>query len=541
MFRLHSILRKIAMAALAALPLAGLCAGPAASRASAASALPFSDIAGNFAQNDIVALYAQGIVGGTGGGKYEPGKSVTRAEFAAMVVRLFGLEEVDAAISAFKDAKAQAWYYGAVEAASQLGIVQGTSADAFRPGNAITREQAAAILVRALRLGAGSAAAGLNYIDAGSIDDWAVGAAAAATDAGLIQGDDGRFRPRDPLTRAETAALLNRIASRSDWAAQFKAAPEGGVQLGWQYQQTTAQYIASVSRSPVNTLVPRVFFLDSSSTFTDSTDTALLKWAAANGKQVWGMLGNRSNADVTHAMLSDAAKRQTIVAKLTALVQSYGMSGVNLDFENVLADDRAGLTAFVDELAASLHRIGASLSVNVSPDQGDDWTAAFDYAALGRSADYIVLMGYDEHWGGDPVAGSVSSLPWLKRGMDKLLASVPAAKAIAALPLYARDWTISPKVSSAEMSLSEQTALLNTLASASRSWNGSLGQYVYTFAKGSVTHRVWTEEGRSLTLKSLAAAERGMAGLAYWYIGAETPDVWASVRNAIKFSSYRFD
>ncbi|CAM3725299.1 S-layer-like y domain-containing protein [Cohnella lubricantis] len=542
MFTSRTLSRKLAITALATLAIGGVIAWPAANPriASAASGLPFDDIAGSYAQADIISLYKQGIVGGTGPRTFEPGKAVTRAEFASMVVRLFGLESINASLPAFKDARPDAWYYGAVGAVSQLGIVSGVSANEFHPSAPVTREQAAAILVRALRLAAVSAAsASVSYSDASRIDAWAVSAVRTATEAGLMQGDNGRFRPLDQLTRAETAALLNRVASRSEWAAQFKSAPKIGLQLGWQYGQTTSQYIASVSRSTVNTLVPRVFFLDSGSSFSESIDPALVKWASANGKQVWGMFGNRSNADNTHALLSSATNRKTVVAGVASLVQKHGMDGINLDFENVLPVDRAGLTAFVSELATALDKIGAVLSVDVSPDQEDDWTAAFDYAALGKSADYMVLMAYDEHWAGDPVAGSVSSLPWLERGTDKLLKSVPASKTIVALPLYTRDWTIYPKVSSSELSIADQTKYIESLASANRSWNDEFGQYIYTYAKSGATHRIWTEDSRSLTLKSLSAASRGTAGLAYWAIGSDTPDVWPSIRNAYKFASFK--
>lgn len=512
------------------------CAAPNAS--AAASSLPFDDIVGSFAEADIVSLYEQGIVGGTGDRTYEPSKAVSRAEFASMVVRLYGLEGVNASIPAFKDAKPEAWYYGAVEAASQLGIVTGVSAEQFQPGAAVTREQAAAILVRALRLPA-AATAGTTFADADRIDDWAAGAVRTATNAGLIQGDNGRFRPLDKLTRAETAALLNRIASHASWSAQFKAVPQTGLQISWQYQQTTSQYIASISRSTINTLAPRIFFLNSGSSFSDSTDPALLQWASENGKKVWGMFGNRSNPDNTHALLSSAANRTTVVTQAASLAAKYGLDGINLDFENVMADDRAGLTAFVSELASALHKQGMTLSVDVSPDRDDDWTAAFDYAALGKSADYIVLMAYDEHWSSDPVAGSVSSQSWFERYLDKLQSVVPASKTIAGMPFYTRDWTIAPKVSAEDLTLTQQNQRLDSLTSASRSWNDTLGQYVFTYAKSGTTHRIWAEDIRSLTLKSLAAASRGTAGLAYWTIGMETPDVWPSIRNALKFTAFK--
>lgn len=518
----------------------------AAAKTSVQSAfLPFDDISGSFALADIVALHGRGIVSGTGERTFSPERAVTRAEFAALVVRLFGLEPVDAAIPSYPDVPAKAWSYSAVEAASQLGIVRGVSAASFGGGSPVTREQAATILVRALRLdGERASASGANapdYEDADRIDDWAEASIQTAARAGLMQGDNGRFRPLDTLTRAEAAAVLNRIASRDGWAAQFEAAPATGLQLGWQYGQTTSQFIASIARSTVDTLVPRDYFLESARTVSDSTDPALVRWASAHGKRVWGMVGNRSDAEVTHQLLGSASNRKAVADRLAALVLDDGLDGLNLDFENVLPEDRSGLTAFVTELAAKLHANGRVLSVNVSPDQGDDWTAAFDYSALGKQADYIVLMAYDEHWSTDPVAGSVSSLPWLARGVDKLLAAVPASKTIVALPLYTRKWTVSPAVSSAELSLIEQTDVIRSLVSGTRSWNETIGQYVYSYSRGGSSYRIWTEDSRSLTLKNLAAADRGVAGLAYWYIGAETPDVWPAMRNASKYSAFEFE
>jgi len=514
-------------------------AGTVAYAPAEAAGLPFDDISSSFAKQEIVSLYEQGLVSGVGSRMFQPNRPVTRAEFATLLIRLFGLEPVDSAIPSYRDTPNGAWYYGSVEAASQLGLLQGMADGTFDPGAPLTREQAAVAVVRALRLGTPEGT--VAYIDARSISPWAAAAVAAADRAGLLRGDAGSFRPQDPITRAEAAVLFSRIEQNAVWTAIKAATPNLGLQVGWQYQQTTDQFIASVRKSNVNVLVPRVFFLDDAADFTDNTDPALVQWAAANGKQVWGMFGNRSDAAKTHALLSDPDSRKSVVSRLTALVQKYGMDGINLDFENVGEADRAGLTSFVTELASSLHPIGKKLSVDVSPDLGSDWTAAFDYAELGKQADYIVLMGYDEHWSGSATPGSVSSLPWLEQGLDTLLDAVPASRTIVGLPFYTRKWSLSAKGSSADLTLAEQDKLIASLGSAVRSWNGTLGQYVFTFSQGSSTYRIWAENSRSLTLKAEAAAQRGTAGLAYWFVGAETPDVWASLRNAAKYGQVHFD
>ncbi|MBB6729589.1 S-layer homology domain-containing protein [Cohnella zeiphila] len=513
--------------------------GAAASAPAAAAGLPFDDISSSFAKQEIVSLYEQGLLNGVAPRAFRPNSPVTRSEFASLLVRLFGLETVNSAIPTYRDTPVAAWYYGSVEAASQLGLIEGMSGGVFAPNGSVTREQAAVILARALKLQVPSSAS-LSDRDAAMVSSWAVGSVQAVEAAGLMSGDAGKFRPKDALSRAEIAVLLSRVEENGAYVTLMAAKPDLGLQLGWQYQQTTDQFIASVKRSSINVLVPRVFFLDGAADFEDNTDPALLTWAAVNGKQVWGMFGNRSDADFSHQLLSSSANRKTVIDKIVFLVQKYGMDGLNLDFENVGADDRSGYTAFVTELAAALHQNGKKLSVDVSPDRGQDWTAATDYAQLGKQADYIVLMGYDENWAGSGMPGSVSSLPWLKQGIDKLLADVPASRTIVALPFYTREWTTSPKVSSTDLTLAQQDRLVSSLSSAARSWNDSLGQYVISFSKGASSFRIWTENSRSLLLKAQAAAQRGAAGLAYWSIGSETPDVWASLRNAAKYGTIRF-
>ncbi|THF73848.1 S-layer homology domain-containing protein [Cohnella fermenti] len=531
-----------ALIPLAAALAIGVGAVPAAApqAASAAASAAFHDIANSYAKDDIAALAAKGIVTGTSAGLYEPDKAVTRAEFAALLIRLFGLEETSGGIASFQDVKASNWFYGAVQAASKLGLVAGTSASAFQPNAPVTREQAAVILVRALKLTASGSAA-LPFKDAGSISGYAAASVRAVYQADLLRGDDnGAFRPSAQLTRAEIAVLLNRVRTTGDWESEFESTPNTGLQLGWQYGQTLAEYQESVSRSTVNVLVPRVFFLESASSVTDSTSASLMQWAAANGKQVWGQFGNRFDSETTHALLASQANRQTVVSRIAALADTYGMDGVNLDFENVAGGDRQALTAFIGELAAALHERGAVLAVDVSPDLGTDWTAAFDYEAIGEAADYVVLMAYDEHWANSPVAGSVSSLSWLKTGLSTLLQAVPAEKTIVALPFYTQDWTLGSAVSSEELSMKEQNARIQSLASATKSWNAGLGQYVFTYAKSGKTHRIWTEDSRSLTAKVLQSLEQGAAGFAYWYIGAESSDVWPSLRNAYKYEAFDF-
>jgi len=510
-------------------------------RTSAAAKSAFSDVNPNFASEAIERLARLGLLGGTGAGRFEPLRPVTRAEFVAMADRMLGLRAVDSALPAFSDVPRAAWHYGWVQAGVSVGIAEGSSPRTFEPNRRVTRQEAAVLLARALKqVSSGSSGEGNEpFGDRDDIASWAKPSVLRLSGLGILQGSaDGLFLPNDPLTRQEAAVLLDRALR--GWSSAFSAAQPATIQLGWQYGQTTEQFEKQVAGSAVNTLSPRWFFLSESGNLSDSADKSLVGRAHARGNKVWAMVGNRSNRELTHRVLSAPSQRGALVAALGDAVKRYGLDGINVDFENVGPGDRDAFTSFVRELALELHGRGATLSVNVSPDLGTDWTEAFDYAALGRAADYVVLMAYDEHWGGSPVAGSVSSLPWLRYGLEKLLKDVPAERTIVALPFYTRDWYAGPAgMQSSEWSLIEQNRVL-AWAGARLRWDDALGQYVADYRKDGAERRVWAEDGRSLARKALLARGYGVAGNAYWYMGGESADVWDGLRNAFRYGSYDF-
>ncbi|KIL34252.1 glycoside hydrolase [Cohnella kolymensis] len=504
------------------------------------NAAPFVDISNSFAKQQIMDLYRNNIISGTSGRKFEPKKPVTRAEFMAMAIRILRLKPTANDLPSYTDVARNSWYYGDVQAASDLKLAYGKDSGKFRPLGRITRQETAVMIMRMLKQqDVGQTWRSVSYKDNGDIALWAAADVRKISTLGLMNGNAGNFRPKDSITRQEMAAVLDRILHNPRWSAELKKSPSAGIQLGWQYGSTTAQFIKQVSNSSINTLSPRYHYLQKDGSVSDSTDPALISWASSHGRKVWSMLGNRSNAELTHTILANDQKRSWVIKQLIGYVKKYRLHGINVDFENVQASDRSNLTAFIDELAAELHGVNAKLSVNVSPDLGTSWTAAFDYRALGDRADYIILMGYDEHWAGAPTAGSVSSLPWLEKAAEKLVAYVPRKKIILALPFYSREWIKDTGAYSGDITLVRQGEIARNF-NAVKEWNSGMGQYVLEYGKQGVNHRIWAEESRSLSLKAAMAADRGITGFAYWYPGAETKDVWTSLKNAVRYASYKF-
>jgi spore germination protein YaaH len=511
---------------------------------SAAQAQPFDDIGTSYAREEILALYQQNIIAGTSATSFSPQKTMTRAEFITALDRLLKLEPVDGPISPYSDVAQSAWYYGWIQAAVQLELVGGTSATTFSPDKPVTRQEAAVMMYNALKQTESSATeSSLTFIDKGEIAEWAIDSVAAMNELGIMKGDPtGGFRPTQPIARQEAAVVLARVLKQEQWASELADKPNERIVLGWQYGQTAEQYESTIMQSNVNTLSPRWYFVGSTGKVEDYTDALLVAWAKSNGKQIWAMAGNRSDQEATHRLLSSPEARSAAVFALTGLVSKYGLDGLNLDFENVAPSDRTYFTAFVTQLAANLRDLGAKLSIDVSPDLGTDWTEAFDYAALGEQVDYMVLMGYDEHYGGSKLPGPNASLPYVRQAVHTILKTVASSKVILAMPLYNRDWSLHPDgtaASSAFVDLPEQNALISG-QSLKPVWNGALGQYVAEYRKQSIKHTIWVEDGRSLLAKYRMATDHKLAGVAYWHIGGESADIWNSMSNGEKYYDYDF-
>ncbi|MGZ7443721.1 S-layer homology domain-containing protein [Paenibacillus sp. TH7-28] len=506
-----------------------------------AELLPYNDINGSYAKEAIVRLNESNTMKGTSPSEFSPARAITRAEFMTTLTRILHLVPVSSALPAYTDVDRSAWYYGTIQAATELGLTEGLGGGIFKPNQPITRQEAAAWLVRALKQKTGVTAAS-RYKDDASAALWARPYISAVSALGLMEGSDGKFYPNRAITRQETAVILDRLLQGKMFPDAIAASGKQVIQIGWQFGQTTEDYRKSVQKSSVNVLSPRWYFLESTGKISDSTDPSLVTWAKNNGKQVWAMAGNRFDQETTHKLLSSSSLSAAVIQDLKSYVSKYGLQGINLDFENVQASDRDLFTNFVAKLAKELDSVSAVLSVDLPPDLGNDWSDAYNYAQLAKSADYIVLMAYDEHWSGS-TAGSVASLNWVQKRLGELLAKVPADQLILGMPLYTRDWSINGSgttVSSEDLTIPEQTSRIRQYG-AKLKWNDTAAQYTAEYRKSGMLHRIWLEDSRSLAEKFRMGMRSGVAGFAYWHIGGESPEVWTGLKNTEKYEGYTFE
>jgi hypothetical protein len=176
----------------------------------------FSDLSNySWAEQAINVMAGKGIISGRGDGKFDPGATITRAEFAALTVRMLAYESDQSAQMLFTDVKKDQWYYQVVSAAYQNGLMQGKSTDKFDPEGEITRQEMAVAIGNILgKKGSPSGETGLltSFSDGDQIASWAKNSVAQAVREGIIQGmDKGRFAPQENANRAQAAVMLYRL------------------------------------------------------------------------------------------------------------------------------------------------------------------------------------------------------------------------------------------------------------------------------------------------------------------------------------------
>lgn len=171
----------------------------------------FTDMQNHWAKDAVLAVANRGWMLGTAADLFAPDAALTRAEAATIIVRALGLQSAAAGSRSFKDVPATHWAYQDIQIAKQSGLLQGISDDRFAPDQIMTREQMSMLLSRALKLTSPSGAAAAKRFSDVPADSWSAEAIAAMSSNGLVDGfANGTFRPGASLTRAEMAVLLNR-------------------------------------------------------------------------------------------------------------------------------------------------------------------------------------------------------------------------------------------------------------------------------------------------------------------------------------------
>lgn len=259
--------------------------------------------------------------------------------------------------------------------------------------------------------------------------------------------------------------------------------------------------------------------------FSSYASASYVERAHAMGLEVWALIGNVESVDVDmYELLSKTSSRWALIRNLIATAQEYGLDGINIDFENISLDAGEPFIQFIRELSVPCRKYGIVLSVdNYVP---MDHTDHYDRAEQGVVADYVIIMGYDEHYNGSKEAGSVASINFVEKGIENTVAEVPAKKVINALPFYTRLWeTKGTGVESQAVGMEMAQEYVTNHNIAIR-WDETTCQNYGEFQSGDGFCQVWLEDADSIRVKLNIMEKYEIGGVAAWRLGFETPDVW---------------
>ncbi|WHH57235.1 S-layer homology domain-containing protein [Petroclostridium sp. X23] len=275
----------------------------------------------------------------------------------------------------------------------------------------------------------------------------------------------------------------------------------------------------------------------------DMGDNKFIEWAHNKGYDVWGLFRNEFDLDASNKVLNSEQARKKSIELLLEYTNKYKLDGINVDFENVNYSDRHVLSQFVRELAMVLREQGLITSVDVTKIEPTSWTwsMCYDRNALGEAADYIVLMAYDQNGSWSKKSGSVAQYSWVEKGLQGVLEQVPADKMLLGLPFYTRLWEEQNGrvLNTFPISMQKANDLIND-NHGKVIWDQPSGQRLATYIKGNKTYKIWIEDTDSINLKTSLVHKYGLAGVASWRRGYETPDIWPALNKALNdYSSYQ--
>ncbi|QUL52962.1 S-layer homology domain-containing protein [Paenibacillus tritici] len=219
-----------------------------AGTATVSAAPSLTGITGHWAQDEITDWMDKGFIQGYADGSFKPDNSLKRAEFMALINRAFGFTE--AAPVSYKDLSSSNWAYAEVAKAVKAGYIKGYSDGTIGSGKTISRQEAAVIINRLLKLDAGKT--GTLFSDSREIAPWALSSVHAVTSTGVMKGysEDNSFRPGRDITRAEAVVSLTRTKAIEAAPSSTPGIDDAGT------PSATASPTASPTATPTATPTP---------------------------------------------------------------------------------------------------------------------------------------------------------------------------------------------------------------------------------------------------------------------------------------------
>jgi len=260
------------------------------------------------------------------------------------------------------------------------------------------------------------------------------------------------------------------------------------------------------------------------------------------GMEAYALVSNYGengwDGDIARRVLNEPEAKIRLIRSMLRTVRTHDYAGINIDLEEVRPEDRAAFSRFVRDTAREMRKIGRKTMVSVPAKTEDDpengWSGAFDYKAIGREADWIQVMTYDEHgiWG-EP--GSAAGLAWMDASLKFAASQTEPSKLLAGLPAYGNDWNLSDPEdqSGGLLKWTEARQIVRTLKNAGIRDPKSLSMSLRYTAPGGDRHVLWYEDAYSIKAKARLVEKYGLAGISVYALGMEDDSFWRALQSGL--------
>jgi spore germination protein YaaH len=305
--------------------------------------------------------------------------------------------------------------------------------------------------------------------------------------------------------------------------------------LGYYTGDSASLKSAEASGTPLNEVAMDLIDVDSSGNLQGNltaTATPLVS-NQTQGKLTYAVVSNFGATDFDASIAHGAmvTHRGATIQALVNLAKTNGLTGINIDFEGIFPTDRNAYSDFVADLATQLHAQGSMLMLSVpaksSDDPSDDWSWPYDYAAIGKTADFIQVMTYDEHVPGQG-AGPVAGIDWMKADLGYAVGQILPDKILLGLPAYGYDFDLTHNTGVTVEWKDTQALVDQTGATPEYDAVTESEHFDYTATDGS-HHQVWYETPQSIQDKAHLAVTLDLAGVSMWALGFEDASFWSAV------------
>ena len=307
--------------------------------------------------------------------------------------------------------------------------------------------------------------------------------------------------------------------------------------LGYYTGDTDSLTSAEATGTPLNEVSMDLVDVDADGNLHGRLPGGLLDSDQSQGKLTYATLSNFGATDfdpnIAHGAM--VTHRGATIQNILALAKTPRLAGINLDFEGIFPGDRGAYSDFVADLATQLHAQGSMLMLSVpaktSDDPSDDWSWPYDYAVIGKTADFLQVMTYDENVPGQ-TPGPVAGIDWMTECLNYAISQVDANKLLLGLPAYGYDFDVTHNTG-VTVEWRDFASLVQSTG-ANPVWDPvtESEHFDYTASDGS-KHQVWYETTQGIQDKAHLAVKLNIAGVSMWALGFENGAFWSAVNTGL--------